>query len=258
LNGLDPIVLANSKTGLDDLGNEYVPATEPISETKADAAYNAAINWNEDVYAETITSDEEPAVWTDHTLVRVLYVDSPKLMYLCRVVDENDICEILSAVDWAGHTSASLLNSTVGQPCLVFVTNFSQTLYIGGVQGWRRAIIHAVQPSTVPVTLMDFGKVMTVQRCMWSMRRIRRDLCQIPSRVRRLHAPSVVPVGGTTWSVDDKVFIRKFALGRLCTMASVGDVGLSLDNGLDYFLTMEKFGKLSFTEPRMAIVVSPN
>jgi hypothetical protein len=41
-------------------------------------------------------------------------------------------------------------------------------------------------------------------------------------------------------------------------MASVGDVGLSLDNGLDYFLTMEKFGKLSFTEPRMAIVVSPN
>ncbi|EFX69458.1 hypothetical protein DAPPUDRAFT_329097 [Daphnia pulex] len=179
-------------------------------------------------------------------------------MYLCRVVDENDICEIVSAVDWAGHTSASLLNSTVGQPCLVFVTNFSQTLYIGGVQARRRAIIHAVQPSTVTVTLMDFGKVMTVQRCMWSMRRIRRDLCQIPSRVRRLHAPSVVPVGGTTWSVDDKVFILKFALGRLCTMASVGDFGLSLDNGLDYFLTMEKFGKLSFTEPRMAIVVSPN
>lgn len=62
MNGLDPIVLTNSKTELDNLGNEYVPAAEPISETKADSAYIAAINWNEDVYAETITSDEEPTV----------------------------------------------------------------------------------------------------------------------------------------------------------------------------------------------------
>ncbi len=62
LNGLNPIVLTNSKTGLDDLGNEYVPAAEPISETKADSAYIAAVNWNDDVYAEKITSDEELAV----------------------------------------------------------------------------------------------------------------------------------------------------------------------------------------------------
>jgi hypothetical protein len=35
---------------------------------EADAAYMAAINWNDDVYAETITIYEEPAVWTNHTV----------------------------------------------------------------------------------------------------------------------------------------------------------------------------------------------
>jgi hypothetical protein len=136
--------LANSETGVEDHGNEDVPTTELVSQTKADAAYMVAINWNDDVYAETITIYEEPAVWTNHTVDRIVYVDSPYLVYLCRVVDEKAICEFLSAVDWSSHTSASLLNPTVGQPCLVFVTNFSQTLYIGDMQGWRWVITDAV------------------------------------------------------------------------------------------------------------------
>jgi hypothetical protein len=82
---------------------------------------------------------------------------------------------------------------------------------------------------------MDFGKVMTVQRCMMSMRKIRRDLCQILSRLRRMYASSVVPFVRTEWAHDDKIFIRKFAIGRVCTLRSVGDVALSLDNGLDFF-----------------------
>lgn len=104
---------------------------------------------------------------------------------------------------------------------------------------------------------MDFGKVMTVERCMWSMRKIRRDLCQILLRLRRMYASSVVPFVRTEWAHDDKIFIRKFAIGRVCTLRSVGDVALSLDNGLD-FLTLAKFRKLSFSEPRLPIVVSPH
>jgi hypothetical protein len=60
--------LANSETGVEDHGNEDVPTTELVSQTKADAAYMVAINWNDDVYAETITIYEEPAVWTNHTV----------------------------------------------------------------------------------------------------------------------------------------------------------------------------------------------
>jgi hypothetical protein len=127
---------------------------------------------------------------------------------------------------------------------------------MGGLEGWRRAVIAAVKPSLVTVKLMDFGKVMPVQRCMWMLRKLRRDLCQMPSRLRRVYAPSVVPFVGTEWSLDDIVFIRDFALGRVCTLKSVGDVALSLDNGLEFFSTLAKFKKLSFSEPRLPIVVS--
>ncbi len=93
-------------------------------------------------------------------------------------------------------------------------------------------------PSSVTVTLMDFGKVISVHRGMWSIRRMRRDLCQIPSRIRRLYAPSVVPVSGRMWSVDDEAFARNFTLGKNCTLTSVRDASLSLENRLDFFLTM--------------------
>jgi hypothetical protein len=145
-NGLDTVELANSETGVDAHGDEDVPTTELVAQTKADAAHMAEINWNDDDYAETVAIDEEPTVWTNDTVVRIVYVDSPNLMYLCRLVDEKAVCEFLSAVHWSGHTSASLLNPAVGQPCLVWVDNFGQTLYMGGLQGWRRAIIAAVQP----------------------------------------------------------------------------------------------------------------
>ncbi|EFX66372.1 hypothetical protein DAPPUDRAFT_263250 [Daphnia pulex] len=173
------------------------------------------VNWDDDVYADTITTDEEPSVW-------------------------------FSVVDFAAQTSAPLSNPKVGQPCLVFVANFGKSLYNGGLYGWRRAIINAMNPSSVTVTLVDFGKVISVHRCMWSIRRIRRDLCQIPSRIRRLYGPSVVPVSGRTWLVDDGAFARNFTLGKICTLTSVGDVSLSLENGLDWFLTMEKFEKTAF------------
>ncbi len=162
-------------------------------------------------------------------------------MFLCRVDAEKDIWELLSAIDWAAHTSAPLSNPKVGQPCLVFVINFGKSLYLpyyGGLYGWRRAIIAAMNPSSVTVTLMDFGKVISVHRGMWFIRRMRRDLCQIPSRIRRLYAPSVVPVSGRMWSVDDEAFARNFTLGKNCTLTSVGDASLSLENSLDLFLTM--------------------
>jgi hypothetical protein len=46
--------------------------------------------------------------------------------------------------------------------------------------------------------------------------------------------------------VDDGAFARNFTLGQICTLTSVGDVSLSLENGLDWFLTMEKFEKTAF------------
>jgi hypothetical protein len=40
------------------------------------------------------------------------------------------------------------------------------------------------------------------------------------------------------WSVDDEAFARNFTLGKNCTLTSVGDASLSLENSLDLFLTM--------------------
>ncbi len=68
-NGLDPVELANSETGVSAHGDEDVPTTELVARTKADAAYMAAINWNDDIYADAVSTDENPAVWPDNEVV---------------------------------------------------------------------------------------------------------------------------------------------------------------------------------------------
>jgi hypothetical protein len=257
-NGLDPVELANSETGVAAHGDEDVPTKEEVAQTKADAAYMAAINWNDEVYADTVATDEKPAVWSDIEVVKIVYMESPSVLYLCKLSDVHAYNEFLSAVNVSGHSSAPLVNPAVGQPCLVWVSNFGQRLRIGGLEGWRRAVIAAVNPSLVTVTLMDFGMEITVQHCMWMLRKLRRDLCHIPSRLRRVYAPSVVPFVGTVWSLDDQRFIREFVLEReVFTLKSGKDVAFSLDNGLEFFSTLASFKKLSFSHPRLPIVVSP-
>ncbi len=114
-----------------------------------------------------------------------------------------------------------------------------------------------MNPSLVTVTLMDFGMDITVQHCMWMLRKLRRDLCQIPSRLRRVYAPSVVPFFGTVWSQDDQMFIKNFVLEKVFTLKSVEDVALSLDNGLEFFSTLASFKKLSFLVTHDCQLLSP-
>jgi hypothetical protein len=141
-NGLDPVSeLANSETGVAAHVNEDVPTKEQVAQTKADAAYMAAINWNDEVYADTVSTDEEPAVWSDIEVVKIVYIDSPSVLYLCKLSDVHSYNEFLSAVHVSGHTSAPLVNPAVGQPCLVWVSNFGQRLRIGGLEGVGRSLL---------------------------------------------------------------------------------------------------------------------
>jgi hypothetical protein len=67
------------------------------------------VNWDDDVYADTITTDEEPSVWVNHTPVRVWYMKSRKSMFLCRVDAEKKHLWVVFGRRFRGaHLSSSL------------------------------------------------------------------------------------------------------------------------------------------------------
>lgn len=134
------------------------------------------------------TVADSPAL-ADYTRVRVWYLKAPNEMFLQRVDDDDAIRQMLLAVDLAAETARPLSEPRVCQPCLAFVRNFSGVIYSAGTALWCKVVVETVLSPNVTLLLLDFGKVVSMKVCPWSLRRMSADLDQIPLMVRRLHAP---------------------------------------------------------------------
>jgi hypothetical protein len=161
---------------------------------------------------------------------------------------------MLLAVDLAAETARPLSEPRVGQPCLAFVRNFCGVLHSAGTALWCRVVVETVLLPNVTLLLLDFGKVVSMKVCPWSLRRMSADLDQIPLMARRLHAR--IPYSEGKCSVDAISFARSFSQEGTYTLSCVGDVGLLTENGLDWFVMMQKFQHITFAQPRLPHTIS--
>jgi hypothetical protein len=68
--------------------------------------------------------------------------------------------------------------------------------------------------------------------------------------------PSVIPYSEGKCSVDAISFARSFSQEGTYTLSCVGDVGLLTENGLDWFVMMQKFQHITFAQPRLPHTIS--
>jgi hypothetical protein len=165
----------SNDSGVADLYDNSAPASETSSLSEDIAEYLAHCH-SESVYADTMAAVEDSPAWADYTRVRVCYLKAPNEMFLHRVEDDDKIRQMLLAVDLAAETPPPLSEPRVGKPCLAFVRNFSGDLHSAGTTPWCRSVVETVPSPNVTVSLLDFGKIVSMKVCLLSLRRMIADL----------------------------------------------------------------------------------
>lgn len=128
-------------------------------------------------------------------------------------------------VDRSSDTSPSLTTPCVGKPCL-FVFNFSLDIELILAPRWCRALVEAVSSENNSVSLIDFGKIVSIKISSFSIRKMIVELSRLRPMTATVHAPSVIPVEGSTWSVEVLRFVKDYVRGIVFILMVGGDLTL--------------------------------